>query len=47
MISLPEYTPEAESLTVFIDPSYKGGSLFSAAKTWTRRVLLMSLPFYK
>ena len=35
MITLPEYTPEAKSLTVLIDLFYKGGSSFSAAKTVT------------
>ena len=47
MTTLFEYTLEAESLTVLIDPLYKGTSLFSMAKMYTRRVLLVLLPFNK
>ena len=45
VITLPEYILEAESLTVLIDPPYKGGSLFSMAKTHTRPILpVLSTP---
>ena len=41
VITLFKYTLEAESLTVLIDPSYKGGSLFSEAKMHTSCILLV------
>ena len=47
MITLLEYIPEAESLTVLIDLPYKGSSLFSAAKTHTRHVLLVLSPLHE